>query len=220
MVKCLITRPNHDKVTSYLFSWSKSILEEKYPNDIEFLRIEEKDVTLEKVESYLKKQNPRIVLFNGHGNDNLIYGFKDQPIIETGKNEELLKGKIIYSLSYSSAKELGVSAVKKGAETFIGYEQDFVMYTDSDREATPLKDNIAESFIKPSNRLSISLLKGNTAKESSNKSKEEFKREVRKYLTESSFEGSERLAMGLLWNMNSQVVLGNEEAKMQDNVRE
>jgi len=214
MVKCLITRPNHDKVTSYLFSWSKSILEEEYPKDIEFLRVEEKDVTKEKVESYLKKQNPKVVLFNGHGNDNLICGYQDQPIIETGKNEDLLKGKVVYAISCSSAKGLGVSAVKEGAETFIGYEQDFVMFTDANRETTPLKDHIAESFIKPSNRLSISLLKGNTAKESSNKSKEEFKKEIRKYLTESSFNGSERLAMGLLWNMNSQVVLGNEEAKI------
>ena len=49
---------------------------------------------------------------------------------------------------------------------------------------------------------------------SSNKSKEEFKKEIRKYLTESSFDGSERLAMGLLWDMNNQVVLGNSEAKI------
>jgi len=214
MVKCLITLPNHDKVTCYLFAWSREILEEVYPTDIEFLRIEAEDVTLEKVESYLKKQNPRVVLFNGHGSYSLICGFKDQPIIASGKNEGLLKDKIVYSLSCSSAKKLGVDAVEKGAEAFIGYNQDFVMFTDSDREATPLKDRVAESFMQPSNRLSISLLKGKSASESSNKSKEYFKREIRKYLTGESIEGSEQIVRGLLWDMINQVVLGNPEAKI------
>ncbi len=214
MVKCLITRPNHDKVTCYLFAWSKNILIEEYPQNIQFLKVEEKDVTKTNVESYLKKQNPRVVLFNGHGNDSLICGFKDQPIIESGKNEELLKDKIVYSLSCSSAKKLGVDAVDKGAETFVGYEQDFVMFTDSDRETTPLRDTVAESFMQPSNHLSISLLKGKTAGEAANRSKEYFQKEIRKYLTGESIEGSEQIVRGLLWDMTNQVVLGNLDAKI------
>jgi hypothetical protein len=123
-------------------------------------------------------------------------------------------GKIIYALSCSSAKVLGESAVKKGAEAFIGYNESFVIYTDSERETTPLKDNIASSFIKPSNILSLSLLKGKTAKESSEKSKEEYKKEIRNYFTSNSIEGAERIAVGLFWNMNNQKVIGNPEAKI------
>ncbi len=214
MIKCLITQPNYDKVTSYLFHWGKEILKEVYPAQVQFMNLEGKEANKANVESYLKKQNPKIILFNGHGSDKTICGFKEESIIEMDKNDHILKGRIIYSLSCSSANQLGHNSVQKGAEAFIGYENSFVIYTDSEREATPLKDNIAASFLKPSNRLSISLLKGNSAGESSNKSKNEFNKEIKKYLTEKSFEGSERIAMALLWDMDSQIVIGNNEARI------
>ncbi len=44
-------------------------------------------MTKKNFESYLNKQNPEIVLFNGHGNDFCVCGFKDEPLIESGKNE-------------------------------------------------------------------------------------------------------------------------------------
>jgi len=214
MIKCLITRPNHDKVTSYLFQWSKEIINFKYPTEIQFLDLPAKEANKNKVESYLKKQSPKIVLFNGHGDDNTICGFKDEPLIETGKNDELLKDKIIYSLSCSSARKLGESSVNKGTDAFVGYRNSFMLFTDADSEATPLKDNIAASFLKPSNKLSISLLKGNTTQEASNKSKKEFKKEIKKFLSSKAIDGSDRIASALFWDMSSQVVLGNQEAKI------
>ena len=213
MNKCLITRPDHDKVTSYLFQWTKNILKINSTN-IQFLNLEGKEANRERVESYLKKQDPRLVLFNGHGSYNLICGFKNEILIEMGKNDELLKEKIVYALSCSSARKLGPSAVEKGAEAFIGYKNPFVLYTNSDSEATPLKDDIAASFLNPSNRVSFSLLKGNTAQEASNKSKEEFKREIRKHSASSSIFGSDMIVAGLLWDMNSQVVLGKRDARI------
>ena len=214
MHKCLITRPNHDKVTSYLHSWSKEIIDNKDINEIQFLDLEGYNASSEKVESYLRKQNPRIVLFNGHGNNFEICGFKDETLIKADKNEELLKEKIVYALSCSSAKILGIKAVEKGTEAFIGYNNPFILCSDSERETTPLKDNIAASFLKPSNKLSISLLKGNSAKEASDKSKEEFKKEIMKYSSSSAFEGADRIAAALVWNMVNQVVIGNQDARI------
>ncbi len=213
MVKFLITRPNYDPVTSYLFNWSKEILNFASKNSIDFIDVKGNNVNKENVESYLKKQNPRLVFFNGHGNDNCITGFKDESLIETGKNEGLLKNKIIYSLSCNSAKILGREAIKKGTETFIGYEDSFMLYTDSEREATPLKDKIASSFLQPSNELNISLLKKKTAEESSNRSKDAFKKEIEKFSASSSIQGGEMIIMALLWNMENQIVLGNKEAR-------
>ena len=214
MIKCLITRPNHDKVTSYLFQWSKEIINFKYPAEIQFLDLPAKKANESKVESYLKKQCPKIVLFNGHGDDNTICWFKDEPLIETGKNDELLKGKIIYSLSCSSARKLGESSINKGADAFVGYRNSFMLFTDADSEAAPLKDSIAASFLKPSNKLSISLLKGNTAQEASNKSKEEFRKEIKKFLSSKAIDGSGRIASALFWDMSSQAVIGNQEARI------
>lgn len=213
MIKFLITRPNYDIVTSYLFHWSKKILNFASKNSINFIDIKEDKVNKENVESYLKKQNPRLIFFNGHGDDNSIAGFKDEPLIESGKNEQLLKNKIIYSLSCNSANILGREAIKKGTETFIGYEDSFMLYTDSEREATPLKDKIANSFLQPSNELGISLLKKKTAEESSTRSKEAFKKETKKFLASSSIEGGEMIIMALLWNLENQIVLGNKKAR-------
>lgn len=212
MVKCLITRPNHDKVTSYLFYWSKEILDFPYKREIQFLDLKDEKVNRKNVESYLKKQNPRLVLFNGHGSDKCIFGFKDEPLVVLGENEELLQKRISYALSCSSAKELGKKAVETKEGSFIGYKDSFMLYTNSDSEATPLKDEIAASFLRPSNKLSISLIRGNSAQQASDKSKEDFKKEIRNFLTSKSIEGGERIAMALFWNLNNQVVLGDKEA--------
>jgi len=215
MIKCLITQPNYDKVSSYLFHFGKEILKENYPFEIQFMNLEGENVNKSKVESYLKKQNPEVVLFNGHGNDWTICGYKNESLIIMNENEELLKEKIVYSLSCNSAAKLGKNAVLKGTKAFIGYSDSFMMYTDSEREATPLKDSITSSFLNPSNKLSISLLNGKSADESSRKSKEEFQKETEKYLTGKLFEGSERIAAALLWNMSNQVVIGDKEARIE-----
>ena len=119
-----------------------------------------------------------------------------------------------YALSCSSAKKLGKEAVKTKEGVFIGYKDSFMLYTNSNRETTPLKDEIAASFLEPSNKLSISLIKGNTAQEASDKSKEEFKSEIRKFMVSKPIEGSERIAMALLWNLNNQIVQGNKNMKI------
>lgn len=214
MVKCLITRPNHDKVTAYLSAWSNEILKSEELKDISFLDLQGENANKIKVESYLSKQSPEVVLFNGHGSPTKVCGFNDEVLIENDINDSLLKNKIIYALSCSSASVLGQNSIKTGAKSFIGYKHSFILCTDKNREATPLKDNIAHSFLEPSNRLSISILKGNSTGEATRKSKEEFKKEILKYASTKSMPGADRVASALLWNMNNQVVLGNNEAKI------
>lgn len=214
MVKCLITRPNHDKVTEYLSAWSSEIIKSGELKGISFLDLHGENASKKKVESYLFKQSPEVVLFNGHGSPSKVCGFKDEVLVENNINDFLLKDKIVYSLSCSSALVLGQSAIKKGAKSFIGYKQSFILCTDKNREATPLKDNIAYSFLEPSNRLSISILNGSSVNEASYKSKEEFKKEISKYSSTKSIPGADRVASALLWNMNNQLVLGDKESKI------
>lgn len=214
MIKCLISLPNHDKVTSYLYAWGKKIIESDELKGIQFLLLAGQEANKENVESYLKKQNPKVVLFNGHGSPTEICGFKNNILIKNNDNEVLLKEKIVYSLSCSSAAVLGESAIKMGVDSFIGYKKSFILCTDKNRETTPLKDDIASSFLEPSNRLSIALLKGKTTKEASHKSKEIFKKEISKYMSSKAIPGAERIAAALVWNMANQIVLGNQEAKI------
>ena len=189
-------------------------MNQTYPYDIQFLNLEGKDANKQKVESYLKKQNPRLLLFHGHGDNKTIFGFKDEILIEMNDNDFLLKDKIVYSLTCDSAKELGINAVKNGTEAFIGYKAPFVIFTDTQREANPAKDHIAESFLSPATKISISLLNGKTAQEALNRSKEDFKKELRRFITGSAIDGADRIAAALLWDMTNQVVLGNKEARI------
>ncbi len=214
MIKCLITRPNHDKVTEYLFVWSNKLLESKELTDISFLDLQGKEVNKKNVEGYLSKKIPDVILFNGHGSPTKICGFKNEVLVESEVNDFLLKDKIVYAISCSSASVLGQTAVQKGAKSFIGYKRSFILFTDRNREATPLKDHIANSFLEPSNRVSISILKGNSVEEASHKSKVEFKKEIEKYASTKVMLGSDRIASALLWNMSNQVVLGDKEARV------
>lgn len=214
MVKCLITRPNHDKVTEYLFAWSREIIESKDLEDVSFFDLQGEDANKKKVESYLSKQSPEVVLFNGHGSPAEVFGFKDEVLIKSNVNDYLLRGKIVYALSCSSASVLGQNSVQRGAKVFIGYKRSFILGTDKTREATPLKDSIARSFLQPSNRLSISLLRGNTAEESAKKSIEEYKREIAKFASTKAMPGADRIASALLWNLSNQIVIGDKEARI------
>jgi len=55
----------------------------------------------------------------------------DEILVEVGENEYILKDTIVFSLSCSSAKRLGISSIKAGAKAYIGYNEDFIFaYTD------------------------------------------------------------------------------------------
>lgn len=56
MNKVLITLPNHDKVTAYLFAWSREITKEKYQIEYRFLELEGEEANREETESYLKNK--------------------------------------------------------------------------------------------------------------------------------------------------------------------
>jgi len=79
----------------------------------------------------------------------------------------------------------------------------------------PLEDKRAGRFLKSSNQVSLSLLKGHSAKEASEKSKELFRKEIGILLTSlHSDPDSLEDAKNLLWDMQHQVCLGAEDKKL------
>ncbi|MDI6806430.1 MAG: hypothetical protein QMD14_01285 [Candidatus Aenigmarchaeota archaeon] len=149
--KFLITRPRHDSIVNYLFYWSREIIKFAENKNILFSDFRDKNANRKNVEKFLNTQNPRLVIFNGHGDAKTICGYNNEPLIVKDENEELLTLKIIYAIACNAAKELGESAVEKGCDSFIGYENRFGFAVDSTRIATPQKDKIAEPFKKFSN---------------------------------------------------------------------
>ena len=167
----LITRPEHDEATYYLSNWSESSIKLAELKGINVIDLHLNKANSKEVESRLIKLSPGFVVFNGHGDENTIFGHKDEPLITLGKNEKLLASKIVYSISCSSAKNLGPESVKAGAINYTGYDKDFFLVFEPEKFSRPLEDKTAKLFLSPSVLFVDSIIKGNKIKEAFDKSK-------------------------------------------------
>jgi len=210
----LLTRPRHDETTNYLYYWAELVVKEAKKRNFKIIDLTGKRANSDDFSGRVKKVNPSIIFFNGHGNPNVITGHNNEILIEVNKNDILLKDKIVYAISCSSAKNLGRSSIEKGTKSFIGYNEDFVFMHEKDKITKPAKDNTAKLFLEPSNLVMMALLKGNCAGDSSKRSKNEFKRNIRKLLASDSPQEDKSPIQWLYWDMLSQVCLGDGEAKL------
>jgi len=126
----------------------------------------------------------------------------------------VLKNKIVYARSCISAKILGKESIKNGCNAYIGYDDEFVFSIEIDKITRPLEDKTAEVFLKPSNSIAISLLKGNTVSEANNRSKEMIKKQIRESMTSNAKSDQKELIPLLLWNYDHQVSLGDQNARL------
>jgi len=208
----LVTRPRYDDGTEYLSAYAGEVLK-KTEKDFLVKDFEGKDAIKENVEKYLKRKNPKLLFLNGHGNEEKIYGNKDE-IIFSLENVDLIRDKIIYARACLSANILGREAVRKSSGCFIGYIFPFSFWIDDKRSTTPLKDKIARMFLNPSNEIISELLKGHSAKEADEKSREMMISNMRRLLSmEQKNEPGATGMLQILWgNYEGQVVLGDENA--------
>jgi hypothetical protein len=187
MVKVLFSRPSDDVTLGYLYYYSNKLVRISKKLGHETINKEKSDANRNVLTSLIVKQNPKLMMFNGHGSPEEICGHKQEVIISAKENSEILNGAIIYSISCSSALILGPKSVKEGAECFIGYELDFALGKDPDSEASPRHDKIARLFLKPSNTLFSNLLKGKDVKSAVVKAKKEMEENIDYLHTTDSF---------------------------------
>ena len=210
----LITSPDYDEVTSYLKVYTKELVKfaEKNGKRVNFL--ERPNLTQEKFSQVIKKQQPPLVLLNGHGSDKTIFGDKiagtEKPLVQEGVNHNLLEGRMTYARACSAGASLGKTIVKKGG-CFIGYKNLFQWWTDEKWHGNPAKDKTAQLFLEPTNSLAKALIKGKTAKDAANVFISESKKNILRLLRKGSENGALASVM-LLWsNIDAQVVLGDEQ---------
>lgn len=208
----LITRPDYEPTTKYLAHWSKEIIEIAKSKGLKIVDLKGEKVTKEELVSRLRKLNPRLVVLNGHGNEDSIAGQDEEILIKAGENHQILHSRITYAVSCKCGKRLGPKSVEDGESTFIGYDDDFVFTSDRRHLSQPLEDKRAKPFMEASNYVAISLLKGHKAKDASKRSKEMFKNSYQKLLSSNSDPNSLQDARFLWWNMTHQVCLGNGDA--------
>lgn len=210
----LITRPNYEITTRYLYVWNKKVIKEAVNRGINVLDLKKEKAVKDEFMGRMRKINPALILLNGHGGSDCVAGHNGEVIVKAGDNEEILEGKIVYALACKSALFLGPKSVEAGTTAFVGYLKDFVFFNDDRKIAHPENDKVAGLFLDPSNRLSISLVKGNTISEATGKSKKHFFENVKKLLDsdKNSQDYSSSLIPYLAWNMKYQVCYGDQDA--------
>ena len=212
MKQCLVTRPEHDDTTHYLSHWAKLCIDIAKSKGITVIDLWRDRANSKEVLNIVSKQKPSLILLNGHGSESTVTGHKNEPLFVAGKNEELLRDKIVYALSCQSAKVLGKKSVESGTKAYIGYEDDFIFSYDPLMITRPTEDATAKLFFAPSNELVISLLKGHTAEESKERSQDMYKRSIRQLLSSEASKDDVGMVRYLWWDMKNQVCLGDKDA--------
>ena len=210
----LVTRPNHDLITTYLFQWSQHVISVANKKGIKVLDLSGKKANETTFTSYIVKNEPILVFLNGHGNEDVVTGYDNKPLITANKNEKLLEEKIVYARSCDAAKNLGQLCIKKNTLAFIGYKRKYAIGYSQSSITKPLRDEVAKLFITPSNLVPLSLLKGNTAKDAYRKSQESMIRNF-SFMVSTRATQTQRDAAPYLWiNRKYQVILGDENARI------
>ena len=210
----LFSRPKHDITLSYLHHYSKELVKLSSSLNHKTINKEKEEATKDNVIKVIQKQKPNLIMFNGHGSPEVICGHKDEIIVSSKENPEVLSDSITYAFSCSSASILGEKCVEKGALCFIGYEFDFALGKDPDSESSPRKDKIAKLFLEPSNILFTSLLYGKTADTSIEKAKQKMNGNIWYLNTTDSFPEASDYAPFLFGNYLGLTCKGNEKAKI------
>lgn len=201
MKSVLFSRPRHDNQTEYLYLYSRKLV--KFAQQKGFKPIfdmRQKNANKNAVTNILKKRKPELIMFNGHGGPNVICGYKNELLISSEDNPEILDSSITYALACSAALELGRVTVERGAKAFIGYQFDFALGKDPNSEAAPMKDKIAPLFLEPSNILFSSLLKGNSVETAVARSKKKMKENISYLVYKNPFLEAQSLAPWLYGN--------------------
>lgn len=210
----LLTRPDHDRGTKYLYHWSKYVIETAASKGLKVLDLERKKATRVFFNSYIKKNNPRLIFLNGHGGKDCVCGYDNEIILDKKNCKDLLKEKILYVRSCEAGSFLGPLTIQEGATAFVGYSNKYWLIRSPEKNTKPLDDKIAKLFLEPSNQVPISLIKGNTVRSSFEKSQKDMYRNFN-YMISSKATTEERDAAFFLYaNFSCQVMFGDVEAKI------
>lgn len=208
----IITNPAYDEVTNYLYAWSEELINSatSNPGSFSIHELNKDEVNRENLIQLVEEKNPHLILFHGHGGSAEIYGFEHNVLIACDDNEELLKSRIIYSLTCDSGKKLGPKCVSLGTKAFVGYKKEFKFaHLGMGTKALQRSDILAKMFLQPAFEISKAFLEGSTLEQAYRKSQIMYANNLQILLTSSNPTISQTYASGLYHDMINQVALGN-----------
>lgn len=207
----LITRPRHDKETSYLYSFSKAIIQiAREDQTIRVRELADSKANRTEVEKALSTSDLTLAFLNGHGDEEAVYGHKDKPILDK-ENVQLTEKKIVYALACSSLIQLGKLSIQHGAQAYVGYRDEFMWVGDPSTSAVPDKDKNAAPFRKVCYVLIHSLVAGVSVGKSIEKTRVEYRKLIKNYGTSEDEPFGDIAAIGfaLSWNLTCLDMVGN-----------
>ena len=211
-MRLIITRPQHDITTRYLSSWAGEIIDFAKKKGVEICDLAREKANRTEFEGRVNKIKPEVIFLNGHGSDDCVTGHDNDVLVNTQENYQILSNSITYALSCNSGKELGPKVAESGTAAYIGYSDEFIFVCDSNYVTRPLRDPKAKPFMKASNQVMVSLIKGNNAQEASARSKHAFQRHYTSLLTSDADPDALQAAQCLWWDMRNQVCLSKARA--------
>lgn len=217
MTRLLVTLPEYDDTTFYCTKWcEKLLLPLAEKSQLDPIKLEKEKANKANLESLILSQNPKLVLLNGHGSNEAVFGHNNEPLIEVDKNEHLLFGKIVHAFSCSSAHTLGPKCVEKGTVAYTGYKNEFFFFVNTNKSARPLQDEIAKPVFEAALTLPLNLINGKTIREAFAKSQQKFDYWILYYRTHGELLETPQNILALMWDKNSQIIHGNQDATIFD----
>jgi hypothetical protein len=210
----LVSNAHHDVQTQYLTSWFEKVVEvAKRQADIEIVEIKKTEASKKNLVATIEREKPQLVVFNGHGTEETVCGFEGQVLVGCNDNESLLSGKIVHSMACRCASMLGPRCVALGTRCFIGYKEDFELWS-ARRESREeqQKDQMAGLFLDPAFEVLIALVEGATTGEAYARSQKKYKENILALIASSNKQHSTEIAASLYSNLKNQVCLGDQAA--------
>ncbi len=210
----LLTRPNHDQITTYCYYWSEYVVNIANKKGIKVFDLKGNKALRRNFESYIKAHNPLLIFMNGHGSTSKVCGHDNEPLLDLKNCNSCSRNAIFYVRSCDAGALLGYELIKNGAKAFIGYKNSFYHLNSKDKRTLPLTDPISKLFLEPSNLVPISILIGNSVKEAYIKSQDAMKKNFF-YAISSKATQEEHDAAQFIWmNYSSQVIFGDGNARL------
>lgn len=210
----VITNPSDDIATEYLDAWSEKIRDlAMKKKETTIFELRKGDATRKKLVALINKEKPRFIILNGHGDDNLVFGYGHDILIKCDDNEHILKEKIVHSLSCSSGKVLGPKCIEIGTLAYIGYKENFKLaHLNNKTKNEQLSDEVAALFLDPAFEAILALIEGESAESAYAISQTKYLQILIKLIAINDTGYNTVVASRLFHNYQHQVCLGDQQA--------
>lgn len=210
MATVLITACPRDTPTTFGYFYLRRAANTlaEYGHRIVFLR----SANLPNFRAALVKDNPRLVMLNGHGGRRCVTGCNQVILGVAGYDPELgrniirentawMRGRIVFLLTCNAGMELAPRLDQENALAVVGYKRDYVFLTE---DSNPAKCQRSVPFFLAPIMFPVTLALGGTVGEAVSAVKEAYRR----YIEEADLKGDELVAKYLNFDLQNMVVYG------------